>query len=166
MATSTATASRLGSSGFGGGFGSATLGIGGYQVPATREVSLASICERDICGAGEDAEGSPRCSNCGEVYGACAATSSAAYSGNCVGVREEVLAVRGLNAVEISRVDELAVGRGGDDGERGLSSSRSSNGGKRGVGHRLADSAALLADNSVLGSFSAITSGGGEFSAA
>jgi hypothetical protein len=74
---------------------------------------------RDDCDAGEDAVGSPQCSNLGEVYGVCAAASSAVYSGYCVGVREEGLAKRGLNAEPRSRVDELAVYLGGE-GDRGL----------------------------------------------
>ena len=165
VATSTATASRLGSRGRGGGLGSTTIGSGGHQAPARRVLSLDSTCVCEDCGAGDDADGSPRCSNCGEVYGACAAASSAAYSGKSVGVRDEGLEVRGLNAALASRVDELAAGRGGE-GERGLSSSCSSTGGKCGVGQRLSDFAALLVDVSALDPISAIMSAGGGLSAA
>ena len=85
-------------------------------------LSLDSAYEREDCGAGDVAEESPRRSNCGDVYGACAASSSAAYSGYGIGVREEEPADRGTGVRSASRDDELAAG-GDGGGERGLWSS-------------------------------------------
>ena len=150
VATTIATASTFGSSERGGGFGYAASGSGGHQVPAKRALSLDSAYEREGCGAGEDAEESRRRSDCGDVYGACAASSSAAYSAYGVGVFDEELADRGTGVRTVSRVDELAAG-GDDGGERGLSSSDSASCWRRGVGQRLGDSAASAAVGSVLG---------------
>ena len=67
--------------------------------------------------------------------------------------------VAGWTRRPTSRDDELAAG-GDGDGERGLSGSGSSTGCRRGVGQRLAGSAASFAVDSAFGSLSAITSAG------
>ena len=127
----------------------------------TLALSLNSACVREGCGAGDDDVESPRCSNCGDVYGACAAASSAAYSGYRIGVRVAELAVRGVDAEAASRDEKFAASDDGD-GERGLSGTGSSVGRERGVGRRLTNSGASFADDSMFGSPSAMTSGGDE----
>ena len=120
-------------------------------MPTNRTFSLDSKCVREDCGAGEDAEGSSRCSNRGEVHVACAASSSAVYSGYAIGVLEAGVTGRGLVAVSTLRDTELSAG-GIGDGDRGLSSSGSTTIGSCGVAARLAGSAALLAVGPVLDS--------------
>ena len=161
MATTTATACFVGSSALGGGFGRVGAGSVGYQAAVTLELSLNSAYVREGCGAGDDDVESSRCSNCGVVYEAYAAASSAAYSGYRIGFRVAELAVRGVDAEAASRDERFAASDDGD-GERGLSGTGSLMGRERGVGRRLTDSGASFSDDSMFGSPSAMTSGGDE----